>query len=102
MVPFSFPLPLLKSRVIMRQLMVESLELRAGGVAKVWTAATYRRFPPMRHVASFQSAVVPAHSKILAPALWQHLRWIYNDLKQFKPFKTPYFLSRGGVQSHAG
>ena len=31
----------------------------------VWTAATCRRFPPTRHVASFQSAVVPAHSKIL-------------------------------------
>ena len=28
--------------------MVESLELRAEGVAKVWTAATCRRFPPRR------------------------------------------------------
>jgi hypothetical protein len=32
MVPFSFPQPLLKSRVIMSQLMVESLELRAASV----------------------------------------------------------------------
>ena len=31
MVPFSFLQPLLKSRVMMRQLMVESLELRAEG-----------------------------------------------------------------------
>ena len=35
MVPFSFPQPLLKSRVIMRQLMVESLELRAASVTSV-------------------------------------------------------------------
>ena len=33
MVPFSFPQPRLKLRVMMRQLMVESLELRAEGVA---------------------------------------------------------------------
>ena len=71
-------------------------------IVKVWSAATCRRFLPTRHIASVQSAVVPAHSKILAPAFWQHLRWIYNDLKQFKPFKTPYFLSHGGVHSHAG
>ena len=34
MVPFSFPQPLLKSRVMIRQFMVESLELRAEGVQR--------------------------------------------------------------------
>jgi hypothetical protein len=33
-----------------------------GGVL-IWSAATCRRFPTARHVASFQSADVSAHSK---------------------------------------
>jgi hypothetical protein len=44
MVPFSFPPTLLKSRVIMRQLMVESLELRAASVTCV-TVDDRRRGP---------------------------------------------------------
>src|SRR6185312_14135572 len=34
------------------------------GSAPIWTAATCRRFPTGRHVCQFQSAVMPAHSKL--------------------------------------
>ena len=39
--------------------------LHAAVSAKIWSAATCRRFPTGRHVAQFQSADVSAHSKHL-------------------------------------
>jgi hypothetical protein len=55
-----------------------------SGSALIWSAATRRRFPMTRHIASFQSADISAHSK---SGCCQNLAGFVIRLSQKKPLQ---------------